>query len=394
MSIDLERARADTPAVARLLHFNNAGAGLMPDPVLQAVIRHLHLEAEVGGYEAAAIAAERHEHVYDSIATFLNCHREEVALVENATVAWQLAFHSLRLGAGDRILTGEAEYASNYISFLQVARARGAEVAVAPNDQDGALSIDALERMIDSRVKLIAVTHVPTNGGLVNPAAAIGKLARAHGIPFLLDACQSVGQLPLDVDAIGCDMLSATGRKYLRGPRGTGFLFVRRALLEQLEPPFLDLHGATWVAPDRYELRPDARRFENWENYIAGQLGLGAAIDYALSWGPHAISARVIELAESLRARLGDIPGVMLRDLGRQRCGIVSFTLEGRDSRQLVADLRRQQINVSASGPSSTLLDALARKLPELLRASIHYYNSEAEIDRFAEEIATIARGR
>ncbi|WP_151179040.1 aminotransferase class V-fold PLP-dependent enzyme [Hypericibacter terrae] len=392
MSIDLARARADTPAVARLLHFNNAGAGLMPAPVLETVIEHLHLEAEIGGYEAAAMAAARHERVYDSIATLLNCHRDEVALVENATVAWQLAFHSLQLEAGDRILTGEAEYASNYISFLQVARARGVAVAVVPSDEDGALSVAALERMIGPEVKLIAVTHVPTNGGLVNPAAAIGRLARAHRIPFLLDACQSVGQLPIDVDAIGCDMLSATGRKYLRGPRGTGFLYVRRALLERLEPPFIDLQGATWVAPDRYELRPDARRFENWENYFAGQLGLGAAIDYALAWGLHAIAARIVPLAESLRSRLGAIPGVTLRDLGTQRCGIVSFTVAGQEARDLVAGLRRQHINISASGPSSTLLDALARKLPDLLRASVHYYNSEAEVDRFAGAIEKIAK--
>jgi selenocysteine lyase/cysteine desulfurase len=392
MSIDLARARADTPATARLLHFNNAGAGLMPAPVLETVIKHLHLEAEIGGYEAAAMAAERHERVYDSIATFLKCHRKEVALVENATVAWQLAFHSLQLEAGDRILTGEAEYASNYISFLQVARARGVEVVVVPSDEDGALSIAALERMIGPSVKLIAITHVPTNGGLVNPAAAIGKLARAHKIPYLLDACQSVGQLALDVDAIGCDMLSATGRKYLRGPRGTGFLYVRHALLQQLEPPFIDLQGATWVAPDRYELRPDARRFENWENYIAGQLGLGAAVDYALGWGLHAISARVVYLADMLRTRLGAIPGATLRDLGRQRCGIVSFTIAGHESREVVAALRRQQINISTSGPSSTLLDALARKLPDLLRASVHYYNSEAEVDRFAGTIEKIAK--
>ena len=394
MSIDLARARADTPAVARLLHFNNAGAGLMPAPVLETVIEHLHLEAEIGGYEAAATAAARHERVYDSIATLLTCHRDEVALVENATVAWQLAFHSLQLAAGDRILTGEAEYASNYISFLQVARARGVEVAVVPSDEDGALSVAALERMIGPSVKLIAVTHVPTNGGLVNPAAAIGRLARAHKIPFLLDACQSVGQLPIDVDAIGCDMLSATGRKYLRGPRGTGFLYVRRALLQRLEPPFIDLQGATWVAPDRYELRPDARRFENWENYFAGQLGLGAAIDYALAWGLHAIAARIVPLAESLRSRLGAIPGVTLRDLGTQRCGIVSFTVAGQEARDLVASLRRQHINISASGPSSTLLDALARKLPDLLRASVHYYNSEAEVDRFAAAIEKVAKAR
>jgi selenocysteine lyase/cysteine desulfurase len=394
MSIDLARARADTPATVRLLHFNNAGAGLMPTPVLQTVVKHLHLEAEVGGYEAADSASERHEHIYDSIATLLNCHREEVALVENATVAWQLAFHSLQLKAGDRILTAEAEYASNYISFLQLARTRGVEVAVVPSDEDGTFSVAALERMIGPQVKLIAVTHVPTNGGLVNPAPAIGKLARAHKIPFLLDACQSAGQLPLDVEAIGCDMLSATGRKYLRGPRGTGFLYVRRALLETLEPPFIDLQGARWVAPDRYELRPDARRFENWENYIAGQLGLGAAVDYALGWGLHAIAARVLFLADMLRTRLSAIPGVTLHDLGRQRCGIVSFTIAGREARELVATLRQQQINVSTSGPSSTLLDALARKLPDLLRASVHYYNSEIEIDRFVQAIALIARQR
>jgi selenocysteine lyase/cysteine desulfurase len=392
MSIDLARARADTPAPARLLHFNNAGAGLMPAPVLETVIAHLQLEAEVGGYEAAALASERHERIYDSIATLLNCHRDEVALVENATVGWQLAFHSLRLGAGDRILTGEAEYASNYISFLQVARARGIEIAVVPSGEDGALSLAALERMIDPKVKLIAVTHVPTNGGLVNPAAAIGRLARAHKVPFLLDACQSTGQMPIDVDAIGCDILSATGRKYLRGPRGTGFLYVRRKLLEHLEPPFLDLRGARWVAPDRYELRPDARRFENWENYIAGQLGLGVAVDYALGWGLHAIAARIVALAEELRMRLGAIPGVTLRDLGTQRCGIVSFTIAGQEARKVVAALRQQQINISASSPSSTLLDALARKLPDLLRASVHYYNSETEIDRFVQAIAKIAR--
>jgi cysteine desulfurase / selenocysteine lyase len=392
MSIDLAKARAETPATARVLHFNNAGAGLMPAPVLEAVLKHLQLEAEIGGYEAAALVQPRLDRVYESVATLLDCHRDEVALVENATVAWQLAFHSLQLGAGDRILTGEAEYASNYISFLQVARSRGVEVAVVPSDQDGALSISALERMIDPKVKLIAITHVPTNGGLVNPAAAIGKLARAHKIPYLLDACQSVGQLPLDVNAIGCDMLSATGRKYLRGPRGTGFLYVRRALLEQLEPPFIDLQGATWVAPDRYELRPDARRFENWENYVAGLLGLGAAVDYALGWGLHAIAARVVQLADMLRTRLRDIPGLTLRDLGRQRCGIVSFTIAGLEPRDVVATLRPQSINISASGPSSTLLDALARNLPDLLRASVHYYNSEIEVDRFTDTIAKIAR--
>ena len=390
MPIDIGRARRDTPAASQVLHFNNAGAALMPAPVLQAQLRHLQLEAETGGYEAAAAADDRIEAIYDSIARLLNAGRAEIALVENATVAWDMAFYSVGFAAGDRILTAEAEYASNYIAFLQVARRSGAVVDVVPSDEAGELDVEALERMIDGRVKLIAITHVPTNGGLVNPAAAIGRVARAHGILYLLDACQSVGQMPIDVAAIGCDMLSGTGRKYLRGPRGTGFLYVRRAVLDRLEPPFLDLQAATWVEPDRYEMRPDARRFENWERNVAGQLGLGAAVDYALGWGLADIAGRIEPLAAELRRRLAEIPGVSVRDRGRRRCGIVTFTVEGKPARDIVAALRQRRINCHSSS-SSTLLDARARRVPDLVRASVHYYNTEEEVARFAAAVAALA---
>jgi cysteine desulfurase/selenocysteine lyase len=387
MPIDIARARRDTPAAGKVLHFNNAGAALMPEPVLAAQLRHLRLEAETGGYEAAAAEHDRIEAIYDSIALLLNADRAEIALVENATVAWDMAFYSIGFASGDRILTAEAEYASNYIAFLQVARRSGAVVEVVPSDAAGELDVEALERMIDRRVKLIAITHVPGNGGLINPAAAVGRIARAHGILYLLDACQSVGQMPIDVAAIGCDMLSATGRKYLRGPRGTGFLYVRRAVLDRLEPPFLDLQAATWVDPDRYEMRPDARRFENWERNVAALLGLGAAVDYALGWGLADIAERVEALAAALRRRLAEIPGAVIRDRGRRRCGIVSFTVEGKPARDIVASLRQQRINCHASGPGSTLLDARARRLPDLVRASVHYYNTEEEVARFAAAV-------
>ena len=390
MTLDLERARRETPGCATVLHFNNAGAALMPKPVLDALQRHLQLEATIGGYEAADREHAAVERVYDALAHLLGGHRDEIAVIENATRAWDMAFYSLRFGPGDRILTATAEYASNYIAYLQVAARTGAVVEVIPDDEHGQVSVDALRRMLDDRVKLIAITHVPTNGGLVNPAAAVGRVAREAGVPYLLDACQSVGQLPMDVTELGCDMLSATGRKYLRGPRATGFLWVRRDFLPQMTPPFLDLHAATWVARDRYEVRADARRFENWETYYAGKIALGVAVDYALAWGLPAIRERVYLLAGRLRERLVALPGITLRDKGAERCGIVTFTAAGCAAALIRQVLISQAINVSVSSYAGTRLDMEARRLPGVVRASVHYYNSEEEIERFCAALAPL----
>jgi selenocysteine lyase/cysteine desulfurase len=301
-----------------------------------------------------------------------------------------MAFYSIPFARGDRILTAQAEYASNYLAFLQEARRTGATIEVIPNDAYGQVSVDALRTMLDDRVKLIAITHVPTNGGLVNPAAAIGGIAREAGICYLLDACQSVGQLPIDVEAIGCDILSATGRKYLRGPRGTGLLYVRRAWIERLEPPLIDLHAATWTGADSYTLRPDARRFENWETNVAGKLGLGVAIDYARGWGSDSIWTRVSDLASQLRSALRAMPSVTVHDLGQVQCGIVSFTVAGHAAAAVREALRVQQINVSVSSLTSTRLDMAARGLNQLVRASVHYYNTDDEIDRLCAALTAL----
>jgi cysteine desulfurase/selenocysteine lyase len=360
--------------------------------VLDAVTGHLQREAAMGGYEAEAAAHEEIDHTYAAIATLLNCNPDEVAVVENATRAWDMAFYAIPFRPGDRILTAQAEYASNYIAYLQVARKTGAVVEAIPNDETGQISIEALRNAMDDRVKLIAITHVPTNGGLVNPAAAVGQVARAAGVLYLLDACQSAGQMPLDVEALGCDMLSATGRKFLRGPRATGFLYVRQSVLERLEPPFLDILAAEWVAPDRYTVRPDARRFENWETNYATKIGLGVAVDYALGWGLDAIWARVQALAGDFRARLAALPGVIVRDLGAVRCGIVTFTVAGHDPAAIRDALHAQGINVWFSIASGTRLDMDARHLSSMVRASVHYYNTEEEVTRCCTALAALLR--
>jgi cysteine desulfurase/selenocysteine lyase len=392
---DLETARRETPGCAETLHLNNAGSSLPARPVLDAVIRHLQLEARIGGYEAADLERAACERVYDAAAALVGGRRDEIAVVESATRAWQAAFYALPLGPGDRILTGMNEYGSNYIAYLHQARRTGARIDVVPDDRHGQLDVAALREMLDERVRLVAIGHVPTNGGLVNPAAAVGRVvreARARGaeLLYLLDACQSVGQMPIDVGEIGCDMLAATGRKFLRAPRGTGFLWVRRDVCERIEPLVLDNKAADWVARDRFEIRRDARRFESWERSYATTLGLGAAIEYAMAWGLDVTYRRVRALADGLRRRLASLPGVDLRDLGAEKCGIVTFTREGKAPGEIKARLAERRIHVTVSTVSSTRLDMEARGLTELVRASVHYYNTEDELDRFVEALRSL----
>ncbi len=390
MSIDVERARAETPGCARVTHLNNAGSSLPPQPVLDAQRDWLEAEAVTGGYELAAERADVLADTYDEVAALLGAHRDEIALVENATFAWHQAFWSIPLAPEQVILTANVEYASGYISMLQARRRREVEIVVIPDDEHGQCSVDALAELLErygDRAGLVAITHVPTNGGLVNPAEEIGALTRAAGVPYLLDACQSVGQLPLDVAAIGCDLLSATGRKFLRAPRGTGFLYARREILERTEPAFLDLLGAEWTAPDEYTVRPDARRFENWESNPAAVVGLREAVRYARGWGLDSIAERVGTLADHLRTELSQLPDVTVHDLGVRRCGIVTFSHRRIDDQQIAAVIRTAGINVSISVPSWTLLDATRRSLPDLVRASPHYYNTEDELDRLVDVV-------
>ena len=389
MTIDIEKARADTPGADRVLHFNNAGAALMPTPVVKAYIDHIRLESEIGGYEAQAARKPSLEGTYAALARLINGEADEIALLENATRAWDMAFYGLAatFEPGDKILTSEAEYASNALAFLQVARRSGVTIETVPSDASGKLSVEALKQMVDDRVRMIAVTHVPTNGGLVNPSAEVGAVARAAGVPFLLDACQSVGQMPIDVKAIGCDMLSATGRKYLRGPRGTGFLWVRADLAGSFEPPFLDLHAATWTARDQFDIQPSARRFETFEGNIAGRIALGVAVEYALGWGLDAAYDRIGYLADSLRNGLSAIPGVRVRDLGEERCGIVTFTAEQTAPEVIQGALGEKSIHVSVSPRAFTLFDMEKRDLASVVRASLHYYNTEDEVARFCSKL-------
>ena len=361
----------------------------MPQVVIDATVGHLMREAIIGGYEAADEADARLESAYDSIARLINAKREEIAVVENATRGWDMAFYAVPFIAGDRILTSASEYGSNVISFLQMAE-RGVSVEVIPTDEYGQVSVSALANMLDHRVKVVAISHMPTNGGLIQPAVEIGEAVKGSGAIYILDACQTVGQMPIDVAAIGCDVLTATSRKYLRGPRGVGFLFVRESLIEQLTPPFLDNHAATWIASDKIEIRRDARRFENWESYVAGKLGMAAAIAYALDLDLERIWSTVDTQAQLLRTRLSTIPGITVQDLGASKGGIVTFTHDRVEATDIRAHLATNGFNATTSSIFSTRFDMEARALSRLVRTSVHYMTTDDEIERLVESVAEV----
>ena len=386
---ELIRYRNDTTGSAGVAHFNNAGSSLPPDTVVDTVVDYLREEALNGGYETEAKHIERINGVYRLIAELIGAEKEEIAIFENASAAWQTAFKGLSFAEGDEIVTSELEYVANLIGLADIQK-QGIKVIVINNDEQGNFPLNQLEETINAKTKLIAVTHIASSGGGMLPIAEIGKVANRHQVLFLVDACQTAGQFPIDVKAIGCDMLSATGRKYLRAPRGTGFLFVKKEVQNQLVPLLTDLFAAANVSLQGYTLRNDARRFELYEKSRALTLGLGKAAAYAMGIGVDRIWQRVQYLADYMRTALSIIPGVNVHDTGSEKCGIVTFTLTGHDSMKVKNQMAANGINVSFGGQQATPLYMDNHKLQGLVRASIHYYNTEAEVDRmctFLKEI-------
>lgn len=389
---DVARARRETRSCAELIHFNNAGASLPPAVVADVVVEYLHQEEQQGGYELMAQRAAELERFYPTAARLLNCSAEEIAFVDSATRGWTMAFYAFDFRPGDRILVGSAEYGSNLVGLLHQAKKTGVKIEIVPDDESGQIDLAELEQLVDERVKLIALTHVPSGNGLINPAAAVGLIARQNEIPYLLDACQSLGQLPVDVETIGCDILCGTGRKFLRGPRGTGLLYVRKSLLKKLDPPLLNHHSADLLSVNEFRIRPDAKRFECWERSCAGQLGLTVAIEYALDWVLESIAARIDLLATRLRSELAEIDGITVTDLGVEKSGIVTYAAEHFGAAELQAQLAKQRINVSVVPFSANPLLCGSDRQKELIRASVHYYNSEAELERFAEVLRRLMK--
>lgn len=348
--VNIQRLRSETPGCEERIHLNNAGSALMPEPVIRAIQDHITLESRIGGYEAADARRDAVQSAYQSVAELVGTQPENIAFTESATASYMQALSSIPFERDDVILTTRNDYVSNQIQFLSLRARMGVQVLRAPDRIEGGVDVQAMADLIRRHhPKLVCVTHVPTNSGLVQDVGAVGSVCRDEGVLYMVDACQSIGQMPVDVHELRCDFLSATSRKYLRGPRGAGFLYVSDRVLERgLEPLFIDMRGADWVAEDRYRAVPDAKRFENWEFAWALVLATGEAARYATAVGLEKIRDRVRALAGRLREALGAIDKVRVLDHGRELCGIVSVWIDGWNPGELVAALRDRRINTSA----------------------------------------------
>ena len=392
MDSELAQWRVDTPGCTSRVHLNNAGSALMPRSVLDAIVAHLNREANFGGYESSDEAADAIEEAYAAIANIIGARPRNIAIVENATVAFFQALSAFDFRPGDVIVTTRNDYISNQIAYLSLSRRHGIEVRRAADLPSGGVDSQSVRELLrEPRVRLLAVTWVPTNSGLIQPVQPLGEIAQAASVPYLIDACQAVGELPIDVARLRCDFLAATARKFLRGPRGAGFLFVSdRALQRGDYPLYIDMRGAEWRTADTFEPVPDARRFENWEFAYSLVLGLGEAARYAARVGVERGGHRARELASLLRSKLSAIPGFRILDRGKELAAIVTVEVPGWHAPDVVKALRVRGINTSATLRDYAVIDMDEKRASSALRISPHYYNTEVELDAVVDALQSL----
>jgi cysteine desulfurase / selenocysteine lyase len=389
---EVQQYRAETKGTKQRVHFNNAGSSLPPDVVVDIVVNYLREEAIYGGYETEAKYSEELNNTYNLIAQLINADKDEIALAENASFAWGSAFNGINFKPGDEVIISEMEYVTNMIGFLNAEKIHGIKIKIVYNDDQGNFDLEALENTISAQTKLIAVTHIASSTGGVIPVVEIGKIAAKYQVLYLVDACQSVGQVPVDVKEINCDMLAVTGRKYLRAPRGTGFLYVRKQMQDKLKVSFIDGFTTLSVSQQGFKLRDDARRFELYEKNRALTLGLGKAVEYALNVGVDRIWHRIQHLSALMRRQLNNIDGIIIHDIGDQQCGIVTFSVDGFEASSIKIKLAEKQINVSVGLAKSTLIYMDKHHLASVVRASVHYYNTEEEILLLCNELVLLLK--
>ncbi|HBS12791.1 MAG TPA: aminotransferase [Flavobacteriaceae bacterium] len=392
MEIDINQIRKDITDYGEKIFLNSAGSSLMPKSVVQEINRYLLEEEKFGGYSVAELKTNEIADFYNQTAQLIGAEAHNIAFTHDATDAYIKALSSIHFKHNDIIITTDDDYASNHIQFISLQKRFGIKIVRIKNLENGELDMIDFQKLVDKHnPKLVAVTHVPTNSGLIQNIEAIGEICYNQKIIFLLDACQSVGQLSINVTKIKCDFLTATGRKFLRGPRGTGFLFISDRLLKNgFSPLMIDGGGAVWKAIDQFDILENAKRFETWEAPYALIMGFREAIRYANNIGLENIQSYNQKLMLRLRENLIGIQGVKLFDKGLKNCNILTFRKDGKSLAKIKEKLNSNNVFFSVSRKEWGVIDFNKKGIDWVIRLSPHYFNTIEEIDNVSKIIDEI----
>ncbi|MBK9734284.1 MAG: aminotransferase class V-fold PLP-dependent enzyme [Saprospiraceae bacterium] len=390
--IDINKVRFDTPGCQDKIFLNSAGSSLVPNIVSDTMYQYLEQERMIGGYQTALIQQDKIDEFYIQSSLLLNCEPKNIAFSYNATDAYAKALSSINFRSGDVILTSDDDYISNYIAFFSLKKRFGIEIVRIKNLDNGDIDlIDAEEKMVTCKPILVSITHVPTNSGKIQPVEKIGELCATYDIWYIVDACQSVGQIIVDVKKIKCDFLSATGRKFLRGPRGTGLLYISdKALNAGLEPLMIDMRGAKWNSEQSYSPIDTARRFELWEVSYSNLMGLTEAIKYANQIGLGNIQSANLKLINLLKSTLIQNIDIHLTEEGSRSASIVTFSSRSKPLEYFVQKLNDANVSYGVGYREFALIDFNKKDVDWVIRLSPHYFNTEQEIMNTVEVLAPV----
>ncbi|MFI8106512.1 aminotransferase class V-fold PLP-dependent enzyme [Streptomyces sp. NPDC086023] len=374
------------------VHLNTAGAGLMPAEVVDVMADHLAQEAAEGAYETELRHADTLDKgVYEALASVLDAPVDDVALFDNATRAWSSAVGALRLTGTGRVWITPYEYAGNLILWTELRRRTGLRVEVVPLTPSGDLDLDWMRRNIREDVAVVSVPHVPSGCGIVNPVEEIGRILAPWPCLYLVDACQSVGQLDVSVRRIGCDLLTGAGRKFLCGPRGTGFAAIGPRLRAAATPLFHDLHVADVTALHDYEVHTDsARRFEYAERSAAAVRGLDAALRHHLARTAEPGTGH--DARAAIRDAIAAVPGTRLIDPGTRHASLVTFVCADVSAARIRAELAARGVSVWVAQGNHTPLYLPGQGVDHAVRVSPHHYTSPQDTEVFARALREVIR--
>ena len=390
--MNIEQIRQDTPNCKDKIFLNSAGASLIPKIVVHKVNEYLIEEEKIGGYKLEELRKSEFDEFYNEVAKLIHCEAHNIAFINNATDGYIKALSCIDFKEDDTVITTDDDYASNHIHFIALQKRYHINVVRIKTFENGELDIEDFETLIKMyRTKLVSISHIPTNSGLIQNVKAIGNICEKNNIIFLLDACQSVGQIVVDVKPLKCDFLTATGRKFLRGPRGTGFLYVSDKILkEQYAPLYIDGRGATWTEIYKFEMLDSAKRFELWESPCAFKMGFQEAIKYANNIGMEHIQAYNEKIMKQLRANLSSIPNVVLFDKGLNTSNILTFRKGNVSLKRISNILDKNKVYYSVSNKEWGLIDFNKKGIEWAIRLSPHYFNTIEEMDKVSQIIENI----